>query len=74
MPELGTTRRSPPIEDAEAVINVPHRLSAGNLVVGEDAAVAELDVAGVPLALVAEDGHQGQSSSGLEGILEGSTV
>ena len=42
-----------------------------DLVVGQDAAVAELDVAGVPPPLVAEDGHQGQLARGLEGRLDG---
>src|SRR5262249_10430954 len=43
---------------------------AGRLVVGSNAAVAELDVAGVPPALVPEDGHQRRRAGGLEGGLD----
>ena len=59
------------IPDAQAIVNVLHGRSPPCLVVGDDAAVAILDVASVPAAFVAEDGHECQLARSLESLLDG---
>ena len=62
------------VEDAQAVIDVPHPRRAELLIVGEMPAVLELDVAGVPPVLVAVDRHQRRLAAGLESALDGRVV
>ena len=53
---------------------MPHRRECGQPCRRPRCAVAELDVAGVPLAVVAEDGHQASLARGLERVLDRAIV
>src|SRR5262245_59413690 len=66
---LGNDLKGPPVPDAQTIVNIAHGCGRSRLVISHNLAIAEFDVAGVPLAVVAKNSHQSQLARSLVGLL-----